>query len=294
MSSCRRLLSPSHAKTATKGVVPDDLSEYSPDFGVLVDFISQLHENMRLAGGEYQKSGIDKSQISTADYLDRITRFYCGQLSENHPAIIPDIQAILPPGTIFHETFYPKLLNSIAYSLEHPCYPEDESMEAALSAFIDSWAASSNRIPDQPCDPPSAYCLVEAEAAYDIPNFFGNSASRGESKPRKTIGEKIAERLYRRAVFYPNSGGVLPPSEVPGRPADHCGEVLAWGYIERYVETLWGSNMGTMQVVIKSLSMTVEKKPIPFCDDCIAKARAMVQRYPGLRMVDCATTTEYF
>ncbi|KAF9566603.1 hypothetical protein CPC08DRAFT_103288 [Agrocybe pediades] len=73
---------------------------------------------MRLAGGEYQKSGIDKSQISTADYLDRITRFYCSQLSENHPAIIPDIQAILPSGKIFHETFYPKLLNSVAYSLE--------------------------------------------------------------------------------------------------------------------------------------------------------------------------------
>ncbi|KAF9539103.1 hypothetical protein CPC08DRAFT_771025 [Agrocybe pediades] len=284
--SQRLLLDRSMSQCTIKKRMPDDLSRYKEDFDLFVDFVSRMEQSIRNADLLYERLADRGLQISDSAYLNTVTLYYTGRMS-NSPQLIPNIEEIIPQDNIFRSTFYPVLLNSIAYSLEHPQHPKQTPHEA-LALFIDRWAAS---IIHQGMGIPNAYCLVEALDVDEIPNFYGNTPNMGRSKPVKTDGEKIAERLFRRAVFYPRGGGVVPPAIVHTRPVDHCGEALAWGYIRWYVDKYLVSGRNR-QLVITSLTMGPDKIPADFCPDCVERAWDMVRTYPGLRIVDLGSHTQ--
>ncbi|KAF4612101.1 hypothetical protein D9613_003635 [Agrocybe pediades] len=284
-------------------IIPDDLTMYPNEFEAFSRFFQKLQGNIHATGGQYRKmsgnsdeqKGTSVPTVSTtsmAGYLDSLVKYYTGETGPL--AIIPKLGLIIPPPCVdgVRAPFFPRILNSIARTLEHPQRSVDTTPEEAPSNFIDGWTASRSSFGmNYPL--PNAYCLVEAEVA-TIPNVYGNSATplnqKQKTREMVSLEEWILEHIYRRVVGYLDGKGLVENSSEEGWGRDQCAEIIAWGYIEGYAEIFFRLDERSTLVITSLTMLRRNKTKRWFCLNCKERALKLVRKYPRLTIIDLGQT----
>ncbi|PPQ87851.1 hypothetical protein CVT25_009503 [Psilocybe cyanescens] len=188
--------------------------------------------------------------------------------------------------------FYERIMGSVAYSLQHPKATAPGSRRDphyALGRFIDAHIASRRGMPHKV--PFKAFCIVDTEVGH-IPDHYGHSAWTAKATPPREKDDIYLDTMYRRALVYPSLKGEVPelPVSLPNfhHSIEHCAENIAFPYIRHFARDFLANGTNGRNIVIGSLTMALDKTPIPFCVFCRTRAWNECDAMLGLCIVDRA------
>ncbi|KAF9555682.1 hypothetical protein CPC08DRAFT_780199 [Agrocybe pediades] len=277
---------------AVDAPLPDNYVIPKQDFEAFLRFVAAVKKSIRTRN----KFPIDEALTDRGEqspmppsYLDDLVAHWT-----RVGAIPKDLIPGGPPNVT--PTFETRILRSLAYSLQHPKITLlDLEPRQVLERFIDRHAEIFGK---RKSIPYSAFSVVVTEVD-EIPDHYGHSAYpwKDDLQRRYTAAEQILERGYRRALAFPHLEGACPAREPGSEDAKHttdtCGEYIAFPYVIDFVKRYLGDGSSGKTLVIKSLTLSPNKKPKRFCPHCIVYVRRLVSEYTGLSVIDLATGIVY-
>ncbi|CAA7262716.1 unnamed protein product [Cyclocybe aegerita] len=195
-------------------------------------------------------------------------------------------------GRIPVEMTEPSLLHSFAFTLEHrDLVPSSNSngqitQEQNLRNLLTAIYHSSS-YPNGISRAYTVYTVAYSVLNIGLPAAYGNSAPRGNTRPRVEQDAKERDIQYRLVYAYP--GERLPERSETGWPEPlQCGEMLSLPGVFQRLENYKGE-----KILINSLALQYRGRKQGFCENCALYVTDTVITFPGLRVVDEATGIIY-
>ncbi|KAJ3513389.1 hypothetical protein NLJ89_g2979 [Agrocybe chaxingu] len=195
-------------------------------------------------------------------------------------------------GCIPAEMTEPSLLHSFAFTLEHgDLVPtsnangqitQEENLRNLLTAIH-----HSSSYPNGISRAYTVYTVAYSVLNVGLPAAYGNSAPRGNTRPKVEQDAKERDIQYRLVYAYP--GERLPErSKTDWSEPLQCGEMLSLPGVFQRLENYKGE-----KILVNSLALQYRGRKQGFCDNCARYVTDTVITFPGLRVVDEATGLIY-